>query len=208
MVDRTLETIDMIRFALCFPVYVMALAAVQGASSHSAGATPVPSTLEMLQGSYRYAGNWKRDEATIQASIDEAIAGLGWLGRKIAASRLESHLKRPSRVVIERAGDDLSVIMDDYEAVAPLDGTKQDVIAPNGRESKLSYLVRDDAIVQFFVAEHAKRESTYRLDPDGRLVMTVYMTSEKLASPIAYELVYEKVSRVHHGRIDDLDGEQ
>jgi hypothetical protein len=83
--------------------------------------------------------------------------------------------------------------MDDYEAVAPLDGTKRDVIAPNGRESKLSYRVTDDAILQFFVAEHAKRESTYSLDPADRLIMTVYMTSEKLASPIAYEFVYEKV---------------
>ncbi len=181
------------RVVLSFPIVVLALAAGPGAASRSAAATSDPSAVETLEGNYRYVGNWQRDEATIQASIDEAITSLGWLGRKIAASRLESHLTRPSRVVIEQAGEDLSVTMDDHEAVAPVDGTKRDVIAPNGRESKLSYRVTDDAILQLFVAEHAKRESTYSLDHANRLIMTVYMTSEKLASPIAYEFVYEKV---------------
>jgi len=36
-----------------------------------------------------------------------------------------------------------------------------------------------------------ERKSTYRLDAEGRLVMSVFMTSEKLASPIVYDLVYE-----------------
>lgn len=181
------------RFVLSFSILVIALTAVPGAPSRSAATAPASSTVELLAGNYRYVGNWKQDEVTIQASIDQAITSLGWLGRKIAASRLESHLERPLRVVIEQVGDDLSVTMDDYEAVAPLNGTKREVIAPNGRESKLSYRVTDDAILQFFVAEHAKRESTYSLDEDGRLIMTVYMTSEKLASPIAYEFVYEKL---------------
>ena len=45
---------------------------------------------------------------------------------------------------------------------------------------------------QFFVFEHAKRKSTYRYNELGQLVMSVSMTSEKLASPIEYELVYAK----------------
>ena len=85
--------------------------------------------------------------------------------------------------------------MGDYEAVAPLDGRQRDVIAPNKRDSKLSYKFTDDTILQFFSGEHAKRKSTYSLNERGELVMTVYMTSEKLAAPIAYELVYEKTPR-------------
>ena len=162
-------------------------------ASHSAAATPAPSAVAVLAGTYRYVGNWKQDESIIQESIREAVTSLGWLGRKIAASRLESHRKRPSRVVIAQAGEDLSITMDDYEAVAPLDGSKRDVIAPNGRESKLSYRMTEAKILQFFVAEHAKRESTYSLDDRGRLIMTVYMTSAKLASPISYEFAYDKV---------------
>jgi hypothetical protein len=181
------------RFLLRLPVFALAFNLAPGAMSHAAAATPTPPTVATLAGTYRYVGNWKRDQARIQASIDEAITSLGWLGRKIAASRLESHLNRPTRVVIAQAGDNLAVTMDDYEAVAPLDGAKRDEIAPNGRESKLSYRVTDDAILQFFVAEHAERESTYSLDGEGRLIMTVYMTSEKLASAITYEFVYEKV---------------
>ena len=42
--------------------------------------------------------------------------------------------------------------------------------------------------------EHAKRKSTYRYDELGQLVMSVSMTSEKLASPIEYELVYAKAA--------------
>ena len=173
-------------------VIAIAFGGLAGAS-HSAAATPAPSAVAVLAGTYRYVGNWKQDESIIQESIREAVTSLGWLGRKIAASRLESHRKRPSRVVIAQAGEDLSITMGDYEAVAPLDGSKRDVIAPNGRESKLSYRMTEAKILQFFVAEHAKRESTYSLDDRGRLIMTVYMTSAKLASPIAYEFAYEKV---------------
>lgn len=178
-----------------FPIFVLAIAfgTALGGVSHSVAAAPAPSAVATLAGTYRYAGDWEQDEAKIQESIDAAVTSLGWLGRKIAASRLESHRKRPSRVVIAQAGEDLSITMDHFEAVAPLDGSKRDVIAPNGRESKLSYRMTDDTILQFFVAEHAKRESTYSLDDQGRLIMTVDMTSEKLASPIAYELTYEKV---------------
>ena len=182
----------MSRARLLLSVLAIALGALGGVS-HPVAAAPAPSVVALLAGTYRYVGNWKQDEAEIQESIEEAVTSLGWLGRKIAASRLESHRKRPSRVVIAQAGEDLSITMGDYEAVGPLDGSKREVIAPNGRESKLSYRMTEAMILQFFVAEHAKRESTYSLDDQGRLIMTVYMTSEKLASPIAYEFTYEKV---------------
>ena len=184
---------QMRRFLLIFPVFALAFTATPGATSRSAADAPAPPAVAALAGTYRYVGNWEQDEVKIQASIDQAITSLGWLGRKIAANRLESHLKRPYRVVITQLGDDLSVTMDDYEAVAPLDGTKRDIVAPNGRDSTLAYRLTDDTILQFFAAEHAKRKSTYSLDEDAQLIMTVHMTSEKLASPIAYEFVYEKV---------------
>ncbi|MEM7435410.1 MAG: hypothetical protein AAF436_09690, partial [Myxococcota bacterium] len=157
-------------------------------ASRSAADTATPSAVELLAGSYRYVGNWERDEAEIQASVDKAIANLSWLGRRIADNRLASHRERPTGVVIARAGENLSITMGEYKAVAPLDGQPRDVVAPNNRDSKLSYRFSDDTITQSFSAEHAKRKSTYSLDDRGRLVMTVYMTSEKLAAPIAYEL--------------------
>jgi hypothetical protein len=36
--------------------------------------------------------------------------------------------------------------------------------------------------------------TTYRYNESGQLVMSVSMTSEKLASPIEYELVYAKAA--------------
>ncbi|MDH3817396.1 MAG: hypothetical protein OES21_02205, partial [Myxococcales bacterium] len=60
--------------------------------------------------------------------------------------------------------------------------------------SKLSYRLANDELQQFFVFEHAKRKSTYRYNESGQLVMSVSMTSEKLASPIEYELVYAKAA--------------
>lgn len=151
-----------------------------------------PGALVRLAGVYRYAGTPAEDHAKIEASIQEAVTSLGWLGRRVAASRLANHKELPQRIVIARRGDDVSITMGKYDAVAALDGSPKELVAPNGRDAKLSYRVTTDEILQFFVFEHATRKSTYRRDGEGRLVMSVFMTSEKLASPIVYDLVYEK----------------
>ena len=168
-------------------------AALAQASDSQAEALPA---FALLSGSYRYVGNSEQDHATIQKSIDAAITSLGWLGRKIAANRLANHKELPQRIEIARAGESVSITMGRYLAVAPLDGSERAVVGPNRRDSKLSYQLGEDRIVQSFVFEHAARKSTYRLNEAGQLVMSVYMTSEKLASPIEYELVYERQPRL------------
>ncbi len=150
------------------------------------------SALMRLAGAYRYAGTPAEDHAKIDTSIQSAVSSLGWLGRRVAASRLANHKELPQRIVIARRGDDVSITMGKYDAVAPRDGSPKELVAPNGRDARLSYRVTSEQIFQFFVFEHAKRKSTYYIDAEGRLVMSVFMTSEKLASPIVYDLVYEK----------------
>ena len=132
----------------------------------------------------------EKDHAAIQKSIEAAVSSLGWLGRKIAAKRLANHKDLPQRIEISQLGNRVSIVMGKYSAVAPIDGAERELVGPNGRDSKHHYEIRQDTIVQYFVFEHAKRKSTYSFDDEGRLVMTVYMTSEKLASPIEYALVY------------------
>lgn len=153
------------------------------------------SALVRLSGSYRYAGTPADDHARIDASIQAAISSLGWLGRRVAANRLANHKELPRQITIGRRGDELSITMGKYDAVAAVDGSPKALVAPNGRDAKLSYRVAKEEIIQFFVFEHAKRKSTYRLDSEGRLIMSVFMTSEKLASPIVYDLVYERDHR-------------
>ena len=161
------------------------------ASSQSIDQPPTaPDALELLSGSYRYVGNAEKDHAAIEKSIEKAITSLGWLGRKIARNRLANHKELPPQIEISRAGDKVSIEMGEYSAVAAMDGTERELIGPNGRDSKLHYELEPTTIVQFFVFEHAKRKSTYSFNDAGQLVMTVYMTSEKLASPIEYALVY------------------
>lgn len=150
------------------------------------------SALVRLAGSYRYAGAPAEDHDKIDASIRAAVSSLGWLGRRIAASRLANHKELPQRIVIARRENDVSITMGKDDAVASLDGSPKELVAPNGRDAKLSYRVTTEEILQFFVFEHARRKSTYRLDSEGRLIMSVFMTSEKLASSIVYDLVYEK----------------
>ena len=179
---------------------VLALAVVSSfalvlvpATTMAEGGGDLP-VFELLSGSYRYVGTPEQDHAKIQKSIEAAITSLGWLGRKIAEKRLANHKELPQRIVIARAGDDMSIAMGKYDAVAPIDGSERAVVGPNGRDSKLSYRLGNDRIVQYFVFEHAMRKSTYRLNRAGQLLMSVFMTSEKLASPIEYELVYESAS--------------
>ena len=146
---------------------------------------------ELLSGSYRYVGTPEKDHAKIQKSIEAAITSLGWLGRKIAEKRLANHKELPQGIVITRSGDEVSITMGKYDARAPIDGSERAVVGPNGRDAKLSYRLGNDRVLQYFVFEHAMRKSTYRFNEAEQLVMSVVMTSEKLASPIEYELVYE-----------------
>lgn len=154
-----------------------------------------PPILARLSGRYRYAGNAEKDHAKIQESIDAAVTSLGWLGRKIAANRLANHKEIPQRIEIGQKGGDVAVRMGDYDAEAPIDGKKKQLIAPNGRDAMLSYAFTKTELLQLFVFERAKRKSTYRLNEAGQLVMSVHMTSEKLASPIQYELLYDREGR-------------
>ena len=186
-------------FALAF-IGPLALGAATTASQSIDVGPEAPDALELLSGSYRYVGDPEKDHATIQKSIDAAVTSLGWLGRKIAANRLANHKDLPQRIEISRAGDDVSIVMGKYSAVAPMNGGARELVGPNGRDSKLSYKLETDTIVQFFVFEHAKRKSTYSFNGSGQLVMTVYMTSEKLASPIEYALVYAPQAPQPEGR--------
>ena len=151
-----------------------------------------PDAIELLSGSYAYVGTPEKDHAAIEKSIEAALSSLGWLGRKIARSRLANHKELPKRIEISRVGDKVSIVMGEYSAVAKDDGTERELVGPNGRDSKLHYELEPETIVQYFVFEHAQRKSTYSFNKAEQLVMTVYMTSEKLASPIEYSLVYER----------------
>ena len=173
---------------------LLAMGTTTVTSQHVDGPPATSVVLERLYGTYRYAGDPAAAHATIQKSIEAAVSSLGWLGRKVAASRLANHKELPARIEIKRKGDDVSVKMGQYSAIAPIDGTERELVGPNGRDSKLSYRLANDELQQFFVFEHAKRKSTYRYNELGQLVMSVSMTSEKLASPIEYELVYAKAA--------------
>ena len=189
----------MIRFHST-PTLLVAVLVVLGPES-SARSQPAssgadaPPILAELSGRYRYVGNAEKDRAKIQRSIDAAVTSLGWLGRKIAANRLANHKEIPQRIEIGQQGRDVAVKMGDYDAEAPIDGKKKELIAPNGRDATLSYAFTKSELLQLFVFERAKRKSTYRLNEAGQLVMSVYMTSEKLASPIRYDLLYDRESR-------------
>ena len=177
---------------LAFALLVPLLLAAQGVGQSIDTAPLALDPVELLAGDYKYVGNPDKDHAAIEKSIEAAITSLGWLGRRIARNRLQNHKELPQRITIARAGDDVSIVMGEYSAVAKDDGTERELVGPNGRDSKLHYALERDTIVQYFVFEHAKRKSTYSLNKSGQLVMTVYMTSEKLASPIEYALVYER----------------
>jgi hypothetical protein len=176
---------------LLLAMSIVCLVGSAGARSQSIDMPPTaPNAIELLAGRYAYVGNPERDHATIQKSIDAAISNLGWLGRKIAGNRLANHKELPERIEISQLGEDISIVMGSYAAVAPADGSPRALVGPNGRDAKLHYELETDTIVQYFVFEHATRKSTYSFDQANNLVMTVYMTSQKLAHPIEYALVY------------------
>ena len=93
---------------------LLAMGTTTVTSQHVDGPPTTSVVLERLYGTYRYAGDPAAAHATIQKSIETAVSSLGWLGRKIAASRLANHKELPDRIEIKRIGDDVSVEMGQY----------------------------------------------------------------------------------------------
>lgn len=170
-----------------------ALVLTFGGVGVSRGEAPRPSkevpAVERLSGNYTYVGNRETDERTIDAQIEGAVDDMGGFIRKKARKKLEQVNSIPLRVRIHATEPSITVALDDFEVVAPTDGSKVAIKTPAGEAAQAFFHVGSASLVQEIEQPRATRTNTFHFRGD-KLVMAVKETSSRLNAPVTYELVY------------------
>lgn len=146
---------------------------------------------EVVAGVYAFVPDASDD---VEEAIDEAVADMNFITRRIARGRLRSTNEIPERITITVAGDDVAIQQDERTPVeAPADGVPVDWISEDGEALEVSVTWDAPVLGQTFVAEDGQRMNTFELDEDGQtLTMRVTVSSPRLPNDLTYRLVYER----------------
>jgi hypothetical protein len=158
------------------------------------GLLALPRTLlaqASLNGRYVYDAGASDD---IAPAINRAVRRLNFAIRPIARGRL-TESSRPFPWVEIRIQDGQATVTTERTSVAsPLDGSQVTWTNPTGQSMEVSSSLADGALRRTVHTEQADRVTVYTLDPGGdRLTLAVRLTSPRLAEPIVYNLVYDRV---------------
>ena len=157
------------------PLLFLALSPALAAPTARADDSFAVEKVRSWAGEYRHAGG-AAEEAALAALIDHMALGFNVLLRPIARSRLEKTVVVPTRIEIELESTGLSV---------------QVIGAPDLPDDPV---LEDGAIVVRQSNFEGSRETTFRLDDDGRvLTMQVRTSSKLLRDELRYQLTFERV---------------
>jgi hypothetical protein len=145
-----------------------------------------PEALAAIAGAYRYRGG----KASVRKSIDGVVDDMNVMVRGIARKRLIAANTVPKRIVIDQAGDEITVRIDGRAYVASLGGAAQRVKDPNGEVSRMRYELRDGALYQIFHTDQGDRTNVFTAREGGGLAMAVRIHSRQLPSDVRYRLSF------------------
>lgn len=155
----------------------------------TAAARQVPS----LDGSYTLLPAASDD---IHQAIERGIAGMSFVLRPVARSRLRRTNDPYRSVAISRTPTQVTITIDGRPPIlTPADGSPIRWQREDGEWLQVSTLLRDGVLRQSFVAEDGQRENAYSLSANGdTLSMRVTVSSPRLPRPVAYRLVFLRAS--------------
>ncbi len=142
-------------------------------------------------GAFRHAGGDREREARDRA-IDDVVAGMSFLVRKIARDRLTSANPIASSLAFSKSDTSLTVVMDTRSFTGPLDGSKTKVKSISGDEMEMSYDISKKSLTQKFEGDGKGRINIFRLDGDKGLDMKVRVYAQQLPKDLVYRLTYER----------------
>jgi hypothetical protein len=169
-----------------FPLMAIALFAI-AATAPATALAQTPS----LDGSYTFAAEASDD---IHRAIDQVVAGMNFITRPVARSRLRKLNVPYQRVRISQTPSEVTTVADTQPPiVSPLDGSTIRWRRDDGEIFDVTAQWEDGGLRQTFKAEDGQRTNVYSLSPDGRtLIMNVTLTSPRLSKPLTYTLRYRK----------------
>lgn len=160
-----------------------------GASSALAEGVNIKSFLA----AYHHVGGDKEREARDRA-IEDAISTMSSLFKGVARDMLKSANGIPSKLEIKTANKkkSLTVMADDQNFTAPLDGTAVKVKVVTGDVMQMHYEADDGQLDQIFEGEDRGRLNRFTFNKAGQLLMNVTVHATQLPKKLVYKLTYER----------------
>lgn len=147
-------------------------------------------TADDFNGTWRYAGSASQGTGIINNAINETIAPMNFIVRGIAGSRLRNTNQLAQRLTIRISDSNIQIGLDDRNY-----NTGNNAWAPhrnpNGGSLQVLHRFYGRALNQTFRSDSGTRQNQYSLN-NGRLTMSVQVTSDSLPGPLRYRLRYRK----------------
>lgn len=141
--------------------------------------------VSQLEGDYRYASG----RGSVDRSIERVVSQMNLVTRGIARRRLAQNNKVPSKVSIERDGEEIVVTLDSRAYRAPLGDSKR-VRDTDGGTSRMRYRVVGKKLRQTFSASEGTRTNVFTPRKDGGIDMTVTIASPRLPESVHYRISF------------------
>jgi hypothetical protein len=171
-------------FLWCLALGLLVVASAQG--SEEGGDDPA-----RFDGRYRLAINSERAQERIDDAIDDGVAKMRAVRRRIGRRRLGNKNPLVRHVVIASQNDAIAISLEDERYEAPRDGRVIRTELDDGEEVRLSHRLRGNRIIQRFVGDDGVRTNVFTLGDEGRrLTMAVEVTSDQLPDPVRYQIPY------------------
>jgi hypothetical protein len=140
-------------------------------------------------GTFRYVGGVAQREA-LEAAIDDVVSEMNPLTRSIARSRLKATNPIPSEVRVSRTEGLVFIAFDDRSHTCNLDGSKTKTIGITGDELDYHLELKGTRMRQVFVGDRGGRSNAFSLGAEGKLTVSVEVTSPQLPKSLAYTLTF------------------
>jgi hypothetical protein len=160
---------------------------------------PLPAILMMLAVSAfadeRLAGSWTLDRSRsddIDKTINETVRKMNVFTRGIARGRLRRTNPAYANVEISFSDADARITAGPARVVLPLTGAPVRWKRGDGETFTVTGKLQSGTYVETFEAKDGRRTNVFSVAADGRLTMSVTVTSPRLPAPLRYKLVYRR----------------
>jgi len=160
-------------------------------------ALALPAAAHAQESSMRGTFTLNRQQSDdVNRAIETAVARMSFVTRPIARGRLRRTNQPYNRAVINFTQAEVSTTYDQRHIItSPANGQPVKWTREDGEKFDLSTEWQNGRLVQTFRAEDGSRTNTFTISPDGRtLTMHVTIRSPRLASPLEYNLVFNRAS--------------
>ena len=145
-----------------------------------------------LEGTFTYVPD-KSD--AVDHAIEAAVSRFNLFVRPFVRWRLRAANAPYQRITIALTPTQVSITIDEDDPERmPLDGTPIEGKDENGEVVQVRTRVEGNALTQEFSTKDGQRLNIYEVSPDGQtLTLQVTVSSQRLAEPVKYRLVYRRV---------------